>query len=438
MTRGTAKTRRDEGAEGGGVRATSARLFIVGFFAALAAAASAAAQPQAEWTRQIGTSGFDAVRAIGADETGVYALGPVGGALPGQTYAGGANDVFLRKYDLAGNEVWTRQFGTPGLDFPSAGQVGIDEADVYITGFTDGTLPGETNAGGEDGFVRKYDAHGNVLWTDQFGTEGTTCNDEPNGLAVARGSVFVVWDNEFLPGCNDSFIRRYDSDGNVIWTRQFDVEGAGTVILFGVDADHTGIYVGGWISELPGLGGDSDAVVIKYDFDGNVVWTRHFGTEGREELEGVVVKQGSVYVAGVTFGTLGESSAGSADVFVRKYDIDGNEIWTRQFGSAGNESPSHVGVAADGRSVWVAGNVAGVLPGQTSAGGRDAFIRQYRDDGTVLWTLQFGTSGDDRAIPVTVGETDDVYLGGRTSGAFPGFTYAGNTDGFLMKVVKGE
>ena len=44
---------------------------------------------------------------------------------------------------------------------------------------------------------------------------------------------------------------------------------------------------------------------------------------------------GNVYVAGVTYGTLpGQTNSGNYDAFVRKYDADGNELWTRQFGSA--------------------------------------------------------------------------------------------------------
>jgi hypothetical protein len=45
----------------------------------------------------------------------VYVVGAAAGALPGQIYSGIA-DVFVRKYDLNGNELWTRQFGTPAVD----------------------------------------------------------------------------------------------------------------------------------------------------------------------------------------------------------------------------------------------------------------------------------------------------------------------------------
>lgn len=411
---------------------------VAGLLTILVAVGAASAQA-IQWTREFGASGFDVARAIGWDESGVYAFGAVSGALPGQEFAGGPDDVFLRKYDFAGNELWTRQFGTAGDDFSMAGQVAVDDSAVYVAGWTDGAL-GETNAGDYDPFVRKYDLDGNVVWTDQFGGSGY---DDFDGIAATRGAVFVVGSvNGALPGQTaggswDGYIRRYDPDGEAVWTRQFG--GRGSEDHHGVAADETGVYVAGSITTGRDFNGDSDALVIKYGFEGSVVWVRQFGTRAEDHLEGVAVRNGAVYVAGYTLGELpGQSSAGDADTFVRKYDVDGNELWTRQFGTLGHDGRSFRGLATDGRGVYVTGNVAGTLPGQTSAGGRDAFVRQYSHDGAEILTLQFGTSGDDRSIAIAVGANDDVYIGGRTSGAFPGFTYAGGTDGFIAKIVKGE
>ncbi|MCH8979561.1 MAG: SBBP repeat-containing protein, partial [Armatimonadetes bacterium] len=77
--------------------------------------------------------------------------------------------------------------------------------------------------------------------------------------------------------------------------------------------------------------------------------------------------------AGGTSGTLpGQTSAGNFDAFVRKYDADGNEVWTRQFGGSGSDRAS--GISVDASGVYVAGSTTGTLPGQTSAGSADAFV----------------------------------------------------------------
>jgi hypothetical protein len=59
----------------------------------------------------------------------------------------------VRKYDAAGNELWTRQFGTADLD--EALGVAAGAAGVYVAGYTFGTFPGQVNAGAADAFVAK-------------------------------------------------------------------------------------------------------------------------------------------------------------------------------------------------------------------------------------------------------------------------------------------
>ena len=59
----------------------------------------------------------------------------------------------MRKYDAAGTEVWTRQFGTSVSD--RANGVSVDSSGVYVAGRTSGTFPGQTSAGNGDVFVAK-------------------------------------------------------------------------------------------------------------------------------------------------------------------------------------------------------------------------------------------------------------------------------------------
>src|SRR6266704_1589091 len=99
------------------------------------------------WTLQVGTPSGDSALGVAADPSGLYVAGGTGGALPGQTSAGGY-DAYLQKYDPNGNLIWTHQFGTAGSDEPRG--VAANAAGVYVTGVTDGTLPGQVNAGSPD------------------------------------------------------------------------------------------------------------------------------------------------------------------------------------------------------------------------------------------------------------------------------------------------
>ena len=75
-------------------------------------------------------------------------------------------DAFLRKYVADGTVAWTREFGTSERDVANA--VGIHPSGIYVVGSTSGTFPEETNAGDADAFMRKYDTSGTVVWTRQF------------------------------------------------------------------------------------------------------------------------------------------------------------------------------------------------------------------------------------------------------------------------------
>ena len=71
--------------------------------------------------------------------------------------------------------------------------------------------------------------------------------------------------------------------------------------------------------------------------------------------------------------------------------------------------------------MYVVGIVGGEFPGQTAEGGEfDAFIRKYNSDGDEEWTRQFGTSEFDTAIEVSGDSSGGVYVVGNTNGEFPG------------------
>jgi hypothetical protein len=406
-----------------------AGLFLVAGMVLVTGVADASTGAEA-WTRQFGTTGTDEAYGVAVAADGsVYVAGRTSGALEG-SLAGGT-DAFVRKYDAAGNVVWTRQFGTTAAEI-ALGVAVSGDGSVYVVGQTGGVL-GDSSAGSADAFVRKYDANGNVVWTRQF---GTITVDIATGVAVAvDGSVFVVGNTggvlgDSSSGSVDAFVRKYDANGNVVWTRQFGTtdEDIASGVAVAVDGS---VYVAGETEGgLEGsIAGGFDAFVRKYDAAGSVVWTRQFGTAADDGASGVAVAgDGSVSVVGYTGGVLGDSSAGGFDAFVRMYDAAGNVVWTRQFGTTAGDFAS--GVAAADGSVYVAGHTLGDLEGDT-AGSADAFVRTYDAAGNVVWTRQFGTTAADFASGVAAAD-GSVYVAGRTLGDLEGDS-AGGADAFLRK-----
>jgi hypothetical protein len=367
-----------------------------------------------------------------------------------------------------------RQFGTTGFDGASA--VAVDASgNVFVAGRTAGTLPGQLSAGGQDAFLCKYDPAGAVLWTRQFGGPAgllvmTGNADSARAAAVdAAGNVYVVGSAEgvldAVVGARDAFVRKFDAAGNVLWTRQFGSASDDEATAVAVDASGNVLVVGTTFGALPGqmASGNFDAFARKYDANGTVTWTRQFGTPGFDEALGVAVSpSGDVYVVGSTFGTLGASSDGARDVYVRRFssagavswtrqfgssaggdeygldafvarlDSSGTRLWTRQFGSPSNDGAAAITVDVTGQ-VLVAGDTLGALPGQMSAGSGDAFARAYDAAGAEAWTRQFGSTGADTAAGIA--SRGGVFVVGQSFGALPGQASVGNSDAFLVRLA---
>ncbi len=190
---------------------------------------------------QFGTASADTAYSVSADVVGnVYTVGSTGGALGGPM--SGAVDAFVHKITTAGTEVWTKQFGGGSTTHTYANSVKASlDGSVYVVGQTDGALAGKSNSGGIDAFIRAYNSNGDEKWTVQFGTAN---DDVVRSVAVdSDGGIYVVgYTTGDLGGTSaggkDGIIRKFDSTGAVLWTRQFGSSGDDDA--FSVAADSGG------------------------------------------------------------------------------------------------------------------------------------------------------------------------------------------------------
>ena len=293
------------------------------------------------WGTQFGTTSNELVDGqIFVDSTGVYLAGTItSGAFPGNI-ASGSYDVFAAKYDLSGNQIWVKQFGTASADFGR--YVDGDSFNIYVTGYTaGGTFPGETNQGSYDGFVAQLDkATGNIGWLDEFGTSGV---DTTTSLEVDSTGVFVAGYTTGSGGSlgftnqssgadaahsEDAFVRKYDLLGNHLWTVQLTPSGASTNALANEEAidmevENNELYVlGNTTSPFKGpLIGAGDSFLLRLDpSNGSEIEGIQFGTTAIDASRSISVDGLNVYLIGTTQGDLaGTGNAGDYDIFVRKY-----------------------------------------------------------------------------------------------------------------------
>jgi len=260
----------------------------------------------------------------------------------------------------------------------------------------------------------------NIEWYRQF--------NHPNGVSslgygvpASGGSIYVA---SLTSG---PVLWKYDTSGNQVWERDLATNGSGDG--FAVAADATGAYIVGDATALPGQPQifNDVAFIRKYDPSGNEVWTRLFAVQevsaATQALGGALDSKG-VYMAGFTRGTLpGKKSSGSEDIFVRKYDLRGDEVWTRQLGPGRATS-----IAVNSTGLYVTGSGGCTTSGQTGS----EFPRKYDASGNVV-TRQFGGFLEDFARGVAVDGTG-VYVAGSAQTKHPGQTKIDlNYDGFVRK-----
>ena len=277
-----------------------------------------------EWTRQLGTSDTDYASGIATDSSGnVYVTGYTRGALEGNN--AGVDDLFVVKYDSAGDRKWTKQLGTSSYDI-AEGIATDSSGNIYLTGFTHDIIDG-SYSGSQDLFVVKYDSAGDWKWTRQVDDNiGADIIADSNGDIYVAGSVSYSLDGNVHYGSHDLILMKYDSDGNKLWTKQPD----GSLSANGLTMDDNGnIYITGSAHSeicngLPGHDEDYeaclDAFVVKYDSEGDWKWTQQIGTSTYDTGYGITTdSSGNVYLTGVTSGNLdGNTNAGEYDLFVMK------------------------------------------------------------------------------------------------------------------------
>jgi hypothetical protein len=354
------------------------------------------------------------------------------------TSAGGMV-IFLAKFDPDGNHLWSQRFGDSN-DFDYVRGIAVDGAgNVLITGYFYGTLDfggGLLTSTEIDIFLAKFDPAGNHIWSHGFGDYQTS--GDQKGLSVAvdgAGNVFLTGSFEGIVDFNgglqalgiDIFLVKFDPDGNHIWSQAFGdfdsqfgssvaVDGAGNVLLtgsFGGTVDFGG-------GPLTSAGG-ADIFQAKFDPSGDHIWSQRFGDSHSEGSTCIAVDgAANVLLTGyfrgtVDFGGGPLENAGGEEIFLAKFDPSGDHIWSQRFGDWTNQRGMSVAVDYTGSATLTGYFYRTVDLGGgplRSAGDDDIFLAKFDPDGLHLWSQRFGDRFRDYGYGVAVDRAGNVIFTG--------------------------
>ncbi len=393
-------------------------------------------------TKQLGTSGFDLSNSVTTDSLGnVYAAGVTTGSIGDSNV--GVRDVWINKYDNTGELLWTRQFGSSETDFVLT--IGADNADnLYLAGLTEGTLGGERQGGVSDAWVAKYDSDGNQQWIQKIeGIAGRPTSSNSLDIDI-DGNVYLsgVTDSlnpegSALPVSTDFWVAKYDPNGNQQWFQQLGKSDEATEFdesyRNAVDRDGNVYSTGFTTSNLVGTNaGLYDVWLTKHDTNGYLEWIRQIGTEDYEWAWGVDTdSNGNIYLGGYTLGDLGGTNAGSYDVWLAKYDNQGNQLWIQQFGSPGDDEAFSLKIDSQD-NIFLTGYTDNDLGGANN-GSYDAWVAKFDINGNQQWIQQFGTPQLEQAYDITFDNAGNLYITGLSDGSL-GDINAGSFDAWIAKL----
>lgn len=334
----------------------------------------------------------------------------------------GNADAFILKLDANGDFLWVATFGSSLID--RAYTVDTDASgNVYIGGYFQGNVdfdPGGgislvPSSGGDEAFVVKLDAGGTLHWVKAFhGTSNEkvfAIHVDQNTDVIIGGGFEGVVDFDPGPGVQnlasngiaDAFVAKIDANGNYLWA--IKEGGLAVDLVRHIRTDEMNkIYLSGYFSDIVDFNPSGsqeihtaiheDAFIQKLNEDGEFEWVQTFGGDSTDRVRTFDFDPfGNIFVIGEFMNVVDFdpgaginliSSAGKEDLFISKFDVNGNYYWTETFGDADEQRYAWVLTGTNGE-LYTSGYFYGSVdfdPGigieqVSSLGLSDAFVVKH-------------------------------------------------------------
>ncbi len=361
----------------------------------------------------------------------------------------GVNAGELRKLDLSGADpatVYRQAIESAGTALSVKQTVRDADGNVFVLGTTSGNVGGQINqSSSNDVMLHKYDSAGNLLWSKLMGAtdkaDGLALAVDSKGAAIIAGQLTGKIGSAPSSGGLDSFVMKVNANGEEAFIRQVGSaleDGASALAVGPDDAIYVGGYAKGRMAGASGTVGGTDAYVMKYDAKGKRQETIQFGTAGEDRVASLAVDDSGALIV---------ASNENGEAVVRKYaSLSGSPApqWVQSLGALG-AGGTIGGVAVENGKVYLAGGTSNAaLAGGANivtahTGGQDGFVAVLSDNGSSAATdlvTYLGTGSADRINGIAVAD-GRIFVAGDTRGALSGATATrtGVTNAFAAEIA---
>ncbi len=271
--------------------------------------------PDTLWTRRYGRQYHDIAHSVAQTPDGGFII--AGETWNAEVFETRNADAYVVKVDSLGNEEWSRSWG--GEQTETINKIIILE-DGYIAAGTWGISPPPTSIPSL-GWLMRLNLFGDTIWSKTI--------PEDNGFAwfedmiEAENGDYVAVGRSNLSNSPDLWMVKFDSDGDTIWTRSFGGNGwdKGWAITEAPD----GNYVACGYTNSFGAG-SYDFWLIKVSQEGDSLWSRTFGFGGYEEARAIALAPDGGFFLG---GYSQSLSVTYDDAWIVRTDSEGNYLWDK-------------------------------------------------------------------------------------------------------------
>jgi hypothetical protein len=215
-------------------------------------------------------------------------------------------------------------------------------------------------------------------------THGGAGNEQATSLALLPDGSFVVAGRSDINGDEDALLVKFDADGNVEWSKLFGSAENDFFTIVKSTPDGGFIATGSTLSNSTG----GDLLAVKCDASGNLVWQRHFGSAtALDDGRGI-----GLLPDGYLFS--GYSLDGGSAIYTVKTDLNGNLVWANTSTNLGIGGES---IRTNSGEIWVASGYTG-----------DGAIVKLDNNGNVIGTSQWSGAGNEALYHIK--KTGDGFL----------------------------
>ncbi|MEO1624475.1 MAG: gliding motility-associated C-terminal domain-containing protein, partial [Bacteroidota bacterium] len=333
----------------------------------------------------------------------------------------GGGDIWAVKIDADGNLQWENLYGGDQLDRARVVRQTTDGGYIF-GGWSPSNISGDksqASRGLDDYWVVKTDALGTIEWERTYGGSGMDqlfdlIQTTDGGFLLGGNSTSDVSGERSTPsqGGQDWWLIKIDALGNVEWDRAYgggDEERLNELLQ--TDDGHF-VIAGGSRSDLGGdiglpLEGVKDFWMLKVNaLGGNIIWERRYGGTDEDEINSFIQTSDGGFLLGggsrsdAFPGQKADNRRNIVDMWVVKTDVAGAIEWERTFSGTGATAITNCyTVKENSIGNFLIGGVtnadSGFEKSQDSKGGYDFWMLYVDPAGNVLWDMTIGGDNPD-------------------------------------------